>query len=83
MSSEELRLRTAQVVLQKAEAVSALDRVAAKQVPVKDDRKPVRFHETEVELARVRLAAMTSELEDARQEHEVLRVKVESLKAVS
>ncbi|MFT5291671.1 MAG: vacuolar-type H+-ATPase subunit D/Vma8 [Planctomycetota bacterium] len=45
--------------------------------------KQVRFHETEVELARVRLAALASKLEDARQGHEVLRAKVESLKAAS
>lgn len=83
LALEEYRLEAARVELQKAEAIQELDRVAAKQIPVKDYRKQVRYHETEVELARVRLAAMASEVEEARQEYAVLRAKAEALKNAS
>lgn len=83
MALEEYRLNTARVELQKAEAVQELDRVAAKQIPVKDYRKQVRYHETEVQLARVRLTAMTSEVDEARQEYELFRAKVAALRDAS
>lgn len=83
LALENYRLKTAEVELQKAEAVQELDRVAAKQVPVKDYRRQVRYHETEVELAQVRLAAMASEIDEARQEYEAFRAKAEALKGAS
>ncbi len=80
---EEYRLRTAEVELRKAEAISVLDRVAAKRVPLKDHQRQVRYHETEVALATVRLAAMASAVEDARQEYDIVRAKSEALKVGS
>ena len=67
VAEEELRLKYAQLELEKAEAVVVLDRVAAQQVPVKDYRKQVRYHETEVGVARIRAEAAGSEADDARQ----------------
>lgn len=67
VAMEEVRLKWAQLELEKAEAVVVLDRVAAQQVPVKDYRKQVRYHETEVGLARIRAEAAASEAADARQ----------------
>ena len=83
LALEEFRLGNARVELQKAEAVQELDRVAAKKIPVKDYQKQVRFHETEVELAKVRLRAMADHVEDARQEADAMREQAEALKGVS
>ena len=79
LALEELRLSRAQVELEKAEAIQELDRVAAKRIPLKDYQKQVRFHETEVELARVRLKAMAANVEDARAEAEDFRLRAEEL----
>ncbi len=67
---EELRLSRARVELEKAQAVQTLDRVAAKRIAVKDFVKQVRYHETEVELARVHLKSAETEVQDAKSVYE-------------
>lgn len=80
LALEQLRLNSARVELEKAQAVQELDRVAARRVPVKDHQKQVRYHETEAELARVRLNAAEIELQEAQVEYELIRQAAESKK---
>ncbi len=80
LSAEQLRLANARLELVKAEAVQTLDRVETRDISIKDCRRQVRFHETEVELASIRSKASATELQEARAEYDAVRATAEALR---